>query len=64
MPEAPVFGPSPTIQVDPARTISGVVRDAETGEPVAGARGGACGGSDSFEGCTYRVTPSAFAFDP
>ena len=30
-----LFGPSPTIQVDPARTISGVVRDAETGKPLA-----------------------------
>lgn len=32
------FGPSPTIEVDPARTIAGVVRDASTGEPIGGAR--------------------------
>ena len=31
-----LFGPSPTIEVDPARTISGVVRDAGTGAPIAG----------------------------
>ncbi|MDB5301681.1 MAG: blaR1 3, partial [Phycisphaerales bacterium] len=31
-----LFGPSPTIEVDPARTVSGVVRDAGTGEPIAG----------------------------
>jgi beta-lactamase regulating signal transducer with metallopeptidase domain len=31
-----LFGPAPTIEVDPARTISGVVRDATTGEPIAG----------------------------
>ena len=31
-----LFGPSPTIEVDPARTISGVVRDAGTREPIAG----------------------------
>ncbi len=33
-----LFGPSPTIDVDPARTVSGVVRDATTGEPIAGHR--------------------------
>jgi hypothetical protein len=32
-----LFGPSPTIEVDPARTVAGVVRDAGTGEPIAGA---------------------------
>ncbi len=29
-----LFGPSPTIEVDPARTVTGVVRDASTGEPI------------------------------
>jgi hypothetical protein len=29
-----VYGPTPTIDVDPARTVSGVVRDAKTGKPV------------------------------
>jgi beta-lactamase regulating signal transducer with metallopeptidase domain len=33
-----LFGPSPTIEVDPARTVAGVVRDAATGKPVAGLR--------------------------
>jgi hypothetical protein len=33
-----VFGPEPTIDVDPARTISGVVRDAKTGKPIPGIR--------------------------
>ena len=32
-----LFGPAPTIEVDPARTIAGVVRDAVSGEPIAGA---------------------------
>ena len=31
-----LFGSSATIEVDPARTVAGVVRDAATGEPVAG----------------------------
>ncbi|MEJ7639798.1 MAG: hypothetical protein WKF75_17960 [Singulisphaera sp.] len=31
-----VFGPSPTIEVDGARTVAGVVRDARTGEPMPG----------------------------
>ena len=31
-----LFGPAPTIEVDPARTIAGIVRDASTGEPIAG----------------------------
>jgi protocatechuate 3,4-dioxygenase beta subunit len=31
------FGPSPTIEVDPARTVAGTVRDAESGEPIPGA---------------------------
>jgi beta-lactamase regulating signal transducer with metallopeptidase domain len=31
-----LFGPSPTIEVDPARTVAGVVRDASTGNPIAG----------------------------
>jgi hypothetical protein len=33
-----LFGPSPTIAVDPARTVAGVVRDGATGEPIAGVR--------------------------
>ena len=33
-----LFGPSPTIEVDPARTVGGVVRDAGTGEPIVGHR--------------------------
>jgi protocatechuate 3,4-dioxygenase beta subunit len=33
-----LFGPAPTIEVDPARTVAGVVRDAGTGEPIAGVR--------------------------
>ncbi len=32
-----LFGPCPTIEVDPAHDC-GVVRDASTGEPIAGAR--------------------------
>ena len=31
-----LFGPAPTIEIDPARTIAGIVRDATTGEPIAG----------------------------
>lgn len=31
-----LFGPLPTIEVDPARTVTGFVRDASTGEPIAG----------------------------
>lgn len=33
-----LFGPKPTIEVDPARSIAGVVRDASTGEPIANMR--------------------------
>ncbi len=29
-----LFGPSPTVEVDPARTLSGLVRDAATGKPI------------------------------
>jgi beta-lactamase regulating signal transducer with metallopeptidase domain len=39
-----LFGPSPTIEVDPARTVSGVVRDASTGEPIARYRIGIAAG--------------------
>ena len=35
-----IYDPSPAIQVDPARTVSGTVRDASTGAPVAGVRVG------------------------
>lgn len=31
-----LFGPTPVMQVDPARTVSGYVRDAETGKPIPG----------------------------
>ena len=31
-----LYGPAPTIEVAPARTIAGVVRDADSGEPIAG----------------------------
>jgi beta-lactamase regulating signal transducer with metallopeptidase domain len=40
-----LFGPSPTIEVDPARTVTGVVRDASTGEPIANYRMGIASGS-------------------
>jgi beta-lactamase regulating signal transducer with metallopeptidase domain len=40
-----LFGPSPTIDVDPARTVAGVVRDSSTGEPIAGHRMGIVAGS-------------------
>src|SRR5437868_14922917 len=33
-----LFGATPTIEVNPARTVAGVVRDAGTGEPIAGVR--------------------------
>jgi hypothetical protein len=33
-----LFGPAPTIEVDPARTIAGIVRDASTCKPIAGVR--------------------------
>ena len=33
-PGVPLFGPTPEVDVDPARTISGVVLAADTGEPV------------------------------
>jgi hypothetical protein len=33
-----LFDPSPTIEVDPARTVTGIVRDAQTGEPIPDAR--------------------------
>ena len=39
-----LFDPSPTIEVDPARTVSGVVRDASTGEPIARHRIGIAAG--------------------
>ncbi len=31
-----IFGPTPTVVVDPARTVSGVVRAAESGKPIPG----------------------------
>ena len=40
-----LFGPSPTIEVDPARTVTGVVRDASTGEPIVNHRMGIASGS-------------------
>ena len=39
-----LFGPSPMIELDRARTVSGVVRDATTGEPIAGHRMGVAAG--------------------
>ena len=39
-----LFDPAPTIDVDPARTVSGVVRDASTGEPIARHRMGVAAG--------------------
>lgn len=33
-----LFGPRPTVEVDRARTVAGIVRDGTTGEPVAGVR--------------------------
>ena len=40
-----LFGPSPTIEVDPARTVTGVVRDASTGEPIVNHRMAIASGS-------------------
>jgi hypothetical protein len=40
-----LFGPSPTIEVDPARTVTGVVRDASTGEPIVNHLMGIASGS-------------------
>ena len=55
-----IFGPSATIDVDPARTVSGVVRDETTGEPIAGHRMGIATGSGYASSATdsrgrYRI---------
>jgi len=49
-----LFGPSPTIDVDPARTITGVVRDAGTGEPIVNHRMGVASGSGYASARTDR----------
>lgn len=49
-----LYGPEPTITVDPARTISGVVRDATTGEPIAGHRMQVASGSGYASARTDR----------
>ena len=40
-----LFGPSPTIEVDPGRTVTGIVRDASTGEPIVNHRMAIASGS-------------------
>jgi beta-lactamase regulating signal transducer with metallopeptidase domain len=47
-----LFGPSPTLEVDRARTVSGIVRDAGTGQPIAGHRMGIDAGMGYGAGVT------------
>jgi len=57
-----VFDPSPTVEVERARTVSGVVRDARTGEPIprmrlaVTSRSGGSGQIDADDRGRYRGT--------
>jgi RNA polymerase sigma factor (sigma-70 family) len=45
-----LFGPSPTIEVTPARTIAGAVRDAGTGDPITSVRLGGVTAGNAYIG--------------
>ncbi len=58
---APLFGPAPTIEIQPARTIAGVVRNARTGEPISAARMWIDGSEDTTDrNGRYRIARDGF----